>query len=229
MKIATYNIHSSVGTDGRHDPARIARTVCEIAPDLIGLQEVDAGYWVAGGEETIGCLEIDTGLTMFFGPTLTRRDTSFGNALLSRLPLEELERIDLSVPGCEPRGALVAGLTHAEKRIRVVVTHFGLKRRERKKQTRGLLEILKDDDSDLTLLLGDFNEWSLIGPTKRKLNRLMGKAASRPTYPSKIPFLKLDRIWCRPHAALTDVSPHTTETARAASDHLPLVAEIALD
>ena len=40
--------------------------------------------------------------------------------------------------------------------------------------------------------------------------------------------LPLDRIWCRPVSALVEVRAHTTGLATAASDHLPLRAELRL-
>jgi endonuclease/exonuclease/phosphatase family metal-dependent hydrolase len=36
----------------------------------------------------------------------------------------------------------------------------------------------------------------------------------------------LDRVWVRPRAALTSVRAHRSDAARAASDHLPVVATI---
>lgn len=226
LRIATYNIHSSVGVDGRHEPGRIARVIRRICPDLIGLQEVDYGYWVRGDGEKLDVLENDTGLKIFCGPTLIRHLSSYGNALLTKLPVSRLRRIDLSVPGYEPRGALVAYLEVDNRSLRTIVTHFGLRKAEREKQLRVLQEILDENDADLTILLGDFNEWSLWGPARRRLDRRLGKSRSRRTYPSRLPVFRLDRIWCHPSSVLENIRVHKTPLARTASDHLPLVAEI---
>jgi endonuclease/exonuclease/phosphatase family metal-dependent hydrolase len=40
--------------------------------------------------------------------------------------------------------------------------------------------------------------------------------------------LTLDRIWVRPLAGLRHVSVHASSSARRASDHLPVIAEIEL-
>ena len=40
------------------------------------------------------------------------------------------------------------------------------------------------------------------------------------------PLLSLDRIWVRPQQALQALFAHTSATARVASDHLPVVADI---
>jgi endonuclease/exonuclease/phosphatase family metal-dependent hydrolase len=229
LRAATYNIHSSVGTDGRRDPGRIARVIRSIDPDLIGLQEVDSGYWNRQGEETVGLLERETGLNAVTGPTLRRRDSHYGNALLTRLPVTAIRRFDLSVPGYEPRGAIDVSLEFSGLRLRAMVTHFGLKKAERARQIRGLLRLLEDDSADLTLLFGDFNEWSVFGPACRRLNRALGRAVSRATFPSRFPLFRLDRIWCRPASALGKIWAEKTALSRKASDHLPLVAEISLE
>ncbi|MFW5827439.1 MAG: endonuclease/exonuclease/phosphatase family protein, partial [Alkalispirochaeta sp.] len=39
-RIMTYNAHGGVGTDGVYDPERIGRVIGEVAPDILGLQEV---------------------------------------------------------------------------------------------------------------------------------------------------------------------------------------------
>ncbi len=225
LRASTYNIHSSVGADGRRDPGRIARVIRSIDPDLIGLQEVDFGYWRRSGREELGSLESETGLRLILGPTLARKGAYYGNALLTRLPVVSSRRHDLSVSGFEPRGALEVRLKSGHLCLRAVVTHFGLKKAERACQIRGLLRLLEDDSADLTLLFGDFNEWSVFGPACRRLNRAMGRAVSRATFPSRFPLFRLDRIWCRPSAALGKVWAVKTGLTRNASDHLPLAAE----
>ena len=229
LRAATYNIHSSVGTDSRRDPGRIARVIRRIDPDLIGLQELDFGYWRRCGEEELGRLESETGLRLILGPTLAREEAHYGNAVLTRLPVESSRRHDLSVPGFEPRGALEVRLKSGDLLLRAVVTHFGLKKAERARQIRGLLRLLEDDSADLTLLFGDFNEWSVFGPACRRLHRALGRADSRPTFPSRFPLFRLDRIWCRPAPALGKVRAEKTALTRKASDHLPLVGEISLE
>ena len=39
VRVATYNVHECVGTDGRQDPDRIASVVGELDADIIALQE----------------------------------------------------------------------------------------------------------------------------------------------------------------------------------------------
>ena len=39
LRVATYNVHACVGTDGRHDPDRVASVVAELEADIVALQE----------------------------------------------------------------------------------------------------------------------------------------------------------------------------------------------
>ena len=39
MRVATYNVHSCIGGDGRHDPERVATVIAELNADIVALQE----------------------------------------------------------------------------------------------------------------------------------------------------------------------------------------------
>ena len=39
LRVATYNVHACVGTDGRHDPDRVAAVIAELDADIVALQE----------------------------------------------------------------------------------------------------------------------------------------------------------------------------------------------
>ena len=39
LRVATYNVHACVGTDGRHDPDRVASVIGELDADIVALQE----------------------------------------------------------------------------------------------------------------------------------------------------------------------------------------------
>ena len=41
LKVATYNIHRSIGSDGLHDPLRSARVIRETGAAILALQEVE--------------------------------------------------------------------------------------------------------------------------------------------------------------------------------------------
>jgi endonuclease/exonuclease/phosphatase family metal-dependent hydrolase len=160
------------------------------------------------------------------GPTLQRRDGHYGNAILTRLPVQSTNTIDLSVRWCEARGAIDAVLGTPSRPIRVIATHLGLWPAERRRQMRRLLALLAGTPINPTVLLGDLNEWFLWGRPLRWLHAYFGYARAPATYPTFFPMFALDRIWIKPAVTAHPV-PVITPLTRLASDHLPLCIDIA--
>lgn len=81
-----------------------------------------------------------------------------------------------------------------------------------------------------TLLLGDFNEWRAGSASALALlePRFGPFGPHRPSFPSRLPFLALDRILGHPHGLVLGPQVHDTVLARVASDHLPIRARIDL-
>jgi endonuclease/exonuclease/phosphatase family metal-dependent hydrolase len=226
MRIATYNIHACIGADGRFEPDRIIKVLQEIDADLFALQEVE--HHRVAGLDLLDYLAEQTGMTPIAGPTLMRETRDYGNAVLTRLSIKHVTRIDLSLPRREPRGAIDMILNHQGHRVRVIATHLGLKPWERRQQVRRLLELVESNVADISILLGDLNEWMLWGRPLRWLRRHFAPTPQPLTYPARYPLFSLDRIWVHPRVALVNVSRHNSALARTASDHLPLIGTINL-
>ena len=226
ISIATWNVHGCVGTDGRRDRARIERVIGEISPDVIALQEFDFPSGVPLDVHEPAFLESCAGYACVRGPTMLRRGDHFGNVLLSRLPIRDVDRLDLSVDRREPRGALDVWLDAGGVELRVVSTHFGLALHERRRQVERLIGRLAAAEAQLLVVAGDFNDWLPGRTAAAALDRLLGRCAAPRSFPSRLPILSLDRIWVRPCDAVGDVRVHASPLARAASDHLPVVASV---
>jgi endonuclease/exonuclease/phosphatase family metal-dependent hydrolase len=228
LSLATYNIHACIGVDGRFDPQRTLGVLKELDADLIALQEVE--HHAVEGRDLLDFLADGVGMAAIAGPTLLRGERHYGNAVLTRLPVSRINRIDLSVPRREPRGALDVQLAWGGRRIQVVATHLGLRPGERRRQVRLLLELFEGSSVDLSALLGDLNEWQLWGGALGWLRRHFADGCGRAprTYPGRLPLFALDRIWVRPADGLLGVRAHRTHLARRASDHLPLKALLTL-
>jgi len=220
--VASYNVHRCVGGDGRSDVSRIAAVVRETGAAVVGLQEIESGLDAGQLDE----LSRHAGLDAVAGPTLGSERRGFGNALLTRLPVLAVRRVDLSVPKREPRGLLDVELDWHGQPLHVLTTHFGLSGAERRVQVMLTLGELHLARAGLTILLGDFNEWLPGGRPLRALQGRFGRDPSPRTFPARRPLFALDRIWVQPRAALGKVRVHTTSLARSASDHLPVVATI---
>jgi endonuclease/exonuclease/phosphatase family metal-dependent hydrolase len=222
ITLATYNIHACVGIDRRFDPERIVQVLNEMDVDVVALQEVE--HHNIDGYDLLDYLAEKTGLTAIAGPTLLRETRDYGNALLTRLPIVTVRRIDLSLPQREPRGALDVMHNWCGQSIRVVATHLGLRPGERRQQVRRLLALFDSGSTDYSALLGDLNEWILWGRPLRWLRRHFDPTPHPRTYPARFPLFALDRIWVRPCTALTSIGIHDSPASRIASDHLPLKA-----
>ena len=224
LRIATYNVHGGVGMDRRYDPARIARVIGEMNADLVALQELQS----RGDTDMLDVLRRETRMHAVAAVTFRTAHGDFGNGLLSRLPIVSNERIDLSVHGREPRNAIDATVIGDDIPLRIITTHLGLQPSERLEQSARLIAAAKRRTDVATILLGDINDWTLPRRAVRALHTHFGESQSHATYPSFLPVLALDRIWTSASLALSRVQAHRSHTARAASDHLPLVAEFEL-
>ena len=139
MKLITWNIQWCRGCDGRVDPARIARVAREMADfDVLCLQEVASNYPDLPGSSGENQYEVLAGLFPGYavvkgvaidtlGPHGERRE--FGNALVTRLPVQQVFRHllprppDPSAPSMQ-RAAVEVVLDLPSGPLRVTTTHL---------------------------------------------------------------------------------------------------------
>jgi endonuclease/exonuclease/phosphatase family metal-dependent hydrolase len=229
LKIASYNIHKCRGTDGLVRPQRIIDVILEINADLIALQEIDPRFRRGGSLLDADAVRRQTGMQLLAQSDVPERHGWHGNALLVRGQPKAYHRSRLSLPGFEPRGAIVAELDLGNGAFRVIAAHLGLLRRSRVDQANALLAAFNNLPPMPTILLGDLNEWrrhrrsalEILEPTFGKGPRIL-------SYPSRRPLFPLDCIFGWPSGLVTSLAVHNTPLARRASDHLPLTAKVVL-
>jgi endonuclease/exonuclease/phosphatase family metal-dependent hydrolase len=223
LRLASWNIHKAVGTDRRRDAERVLAGIAALGADIVALQEAD--YRLGDRPSALPRDRIAqmTGLEPL---AIGRNAVSLGwhgNALLVRpgIRLCGLDRLDL--PGHEPRGAVIVDLDTPAP-LRVVAVHLGLLRAARRRQLDAIKAALQRHPVRPTVIIGDFNEHS------RRVG--LGRIATpfvilptAPTFPSRRPFLPLDRIVHSPDLELTPLI-HPPGIGPHPSDHLPLLADL---
>lgn len=239
FRLVTYNIHKGIGgVDRRYRPERIAEALRYYEPDVVFLQEVDEGVPRSRGHRQVDWL--GDALEMphrAFQSNVRLRVGNYGNAILSRFPLSQVQDFELTVPYKKRRRALIARCrVQAEEHRRTLILlnlHLGLAGYERALQLRRLLQsnVLKHTWRKTAVVLGgDLNDlWGSLGPRFLEPAGLRAAASPVNTFPAFRPLRPLDGIFFRGRLECVRCFRSHTRVSRFASDHLPLIAEFRLD
>lgn len=220
-------MHGWKGSDGSRNMERTLDVINGLAADIIGLQEVSLSQDQMGSFPKERIAEY-TQMRFIEGPTLIKSQNLYGNALLCRAPVLSVQRIDLSIDGREPRGALNVEIDIRGAKCRVITTHLGLKYWERGPQIDQLLKVAKLAVDDLIILMGDLNVWFPRSKPLKRIREVFGNSPSPLSFPSICPLMALDRIWVKPKQSINGIKAHKSGSAKMASDHLPVVADLFL-
>jgi endonuclease/exonuclease/phosphatase family metal-dependent hydrolase len=109
LRVLTYNIHHAEGTDGKIDYERLAGIINDLEPDVVALQEVDRDTERTHRIDQAARLAELTGMHHVFGTAMRYQGGQYGEAILSRFPIDEPKSRRLPFRfGQEPRAALSA-------------------------------------------------------------------------------------------------------------------------
>ena len=248
LKVATWNILGGRTWDGgRVDLDLTLAVLRRLDADLVALQEVDRDQPRSDHADQARLLGEALGMDWRYAPALLGTPgspegwrapapgaadpggTAYGIALLSRLPLEQVETVQLPQSGRdEPRVALVAGLADGDRRLTVAGTHLSFVPGSNLGQLRALQRHL-DERGGPRLLLGDLNLWwPLVRLASRPGWRPLvrgGPFRNRPPG-SFAPRVQLDHVLLA--GARATVAPRGTRIVSGpASDHRAVVVELA--
>lgn len=241
IRVMTYNVHSCVGTDGKLSTYRIAEVISRYNPDIVCLQELDAGRLRTAhadqAEEIARELEMD----FYFHPALALEKELYGDAILSRLPMRLRKTGALpglvGRPELEPRGALWVEILAGGVPLQVFNTHFGLLRAERDNQLHELLgpRWLGGVAPEKPLVLcGDLNVvpgsrvYRLLSAHLRDVQCVLESHGPRNTWSALLPVGRIDHIFISDQLDVAAVFVPRNDLTKRASDHLPLVADLVL-
>lgn len=239
IRIVTYNIHKGIGgIDRRYRPERIIETISQYQPDIVLMQEVDDQVPRSRFHCQVELLADALGLShQAFQRNVRLKQGHYGNAILSRFPLHDVQSVDLTIPMKKRRQALLAHCRihiegHHQRTVLLANVHLGLAEMERKIQLRRLLntEVVRHTRHQTPVIIaGDYNDvWGGLG---RRIMVPAGFAAAGRTirtFPAVYPVRALDRVFFRGDLSLDHVFASRVKVARQASDHLPLIADFRL-
>lgn len=218
FSVATFNIRHCLGLDGVIDVERTASVISALGADIVMLQEVDVGWERSGSVAQPALLAAATGMTVTFHPTFERADgAKYGLAVASTVPLEVVyEALEQVEPG-EPRGMVRTTFEGTS----IWGTHLSRNPANRAHQIAHLATMVRDTDGPL-VLAGDLNTSRKgLGPL---LAAGLDAGPRRRTLPARLPRTQIDFVLAGQGAR--HAAARTVPTA--ASDHRPLVANIAV-
>ena len=238
VRVLSYNIHWALGMDGKYDVGRIADVIKAAKPDLVALQEVDVGVKRSARVHEVRRLAELTGLAGRFGPTQHFEGGLFGNAVLTGLPILDVEIHPLpyteATPQLQtyPRGAIAVTVTAPDgKPLRFISTHFQHNVPEdRVAQAKATNELFAAQGDRLrTILAGDMNAKPDDEPIRVLLERWKqaGDEGLAPTVPVVNPTSRIDYVFYR-SAAEFRLREARVIPEQMASDHRPVFAELEL-
>jgi endonuclease/exonuclease/phosphatase family metal-dependent hydrolase len=231
LRVASYNIRHGRGMDDRVNLARTATVLRALAPDIVGLQEVDHTVQRSGRVDEARALGELLDMQHAFGAFMPYQGGEYGLAILSRFPITRSTPVRLP-DGNEPRVALVAEVRLPNgSMLAVVNVHFDWVQNDsfRFAQATALSTVL-DTLPMPYVLLGDFND----EPGSRTLTLFQTRATEvqkpardRFTFSSTQPVKEIDFVFVAPARAWQAIRARPV-TERMASDHRPVIAELEL-
>lgn len=241
LRVMVFNIAA-----GHGDLDRIIGEIDSARPDIVGLQEVDK-HWSArsGWADQPALLAEALGMEVFYAPIYRiphpeegRPVREYGLAFLSRLPILEshnhpLTRHSTQQAGAEPEpkpGFPEIAVRFGGQTVRIFNTHLDFRAdpRVRRIQVGETLARLERIDGPV-ILMGDLN----ATPEKEELQPLFArlpdawdeeKRGPGHTFPAREPDRRIDYLLASDHFEVK----HAKVIATEASDHLPLVFDLAL-
>jgi endonuclease/exonuclease/phosphatase family metal-dependent hydrolase len=154
----------------------------------------------------------------------------YGHALLTRLPIDRVERVTLpTLAASEPRAAIDLTV-RAPASVRVVSTHLSLSAPDRTAQARSIATRI-DPAREPTVVLGDLNAgprelgYADLVPALRDPFAPLALGA-RCTWPAIWPVRALDHVLVSPALRIGRAVVLHRGAARFASDHRPVVVSV---
>jgi endonuclease/exonuclease/phosphatase family metal-dependent hydrolase len=237
IRVMTYNIHHanppSKEKDSTIDLPAIAAVINAAKPDLVALQEIDVNNGRAGLDlneaKELGRL---TGMRWYFSHAIWYRGGMYGDAVLSRYPIEDTLRYELPIqPGtrAETRAlCMIKVQLPGGKQLLFGSTHLDQHRDEANRllQARTIAGIVKG--LQLPCIIGGDLNADPESQTLHLLDSVLTRSCRSDcplTIPTQNPVKTIDYILYTSAARFESLGVRSVRETYA-SDHLPVVADL---
>lgn len=226
IRLMSYNIRNAKGLDDITDYDRIANIIKNVAPDIIGIQELDS---VTGRSKGVDVLDVLSRVTLMYSTYAASIDYDGGKYGIGILSKEKpINVIKVPLP-CrnEPRMLLIVELEN----YYFGNTHFSLNADDRMKAVEIIKrEVKKLNEDKPFFLVGDINATPESEVVKSFMSEFKSLVPSNQyTIPADNPTKCIDYIFG--HNGAVGWSPLTDKGVideSVASDHRPLYADVRL-
>jgi endonuclease/exonuclease/phosphatase family metal-dependent hydrolase len=243
ISLITYNIHKGFGVGAlKFLLPQMRSALNKLNPDFVFLQEVQGKHkkrekkiesWPNAPQ--FEYMAEDLWPHYLYAKNAVYDSGHHGNAILSKLPFERFDSINLSQMNRASRGIVHTQINIEDTVLHLLCVHLGLFKAERKEQCKALMARIKEvvPVNEPLIMAGDFNDWRTIISRvfaddfgiEEAFVSLEGQHAR--SFPAIKPALCVDRVYFR-GMRVNEVACLQGKPWRMLSDHLPLFARFTL-
>jgi endonuclease/exonuclease/phosphatase family metal-dependent hydrolase len=234
LRVMQWNIHKTIGTDGRCNADRIASWVAKLAPQIVSMNEVSY-YSGCFDNADLGAI-LEALLEKKTGKTWYRRfvnaNGKVGNLILSRLPFGSSSTHSLSYG----RGVVQVTVVVNGRNVNVFSTHVDWENSSYRTTQTNQVKYWTSNFSSPRIVMGDFNTWPDTSDYRIMANayrdawaaaKSMGAASAYNGTGSTRGTSRLDYVYYTNVSQLVLKSvtvPDTRSSGVKPSDHDPVIA-----
>jgi endonuclease/exonuclease/phosphatase family metal-dependent hydrolase len=221
IRVVSFNVKHALTARGRVDTGALARVCASLEADVLALQEVDRRRLRSRFADQAAQVANACGMAFAFGRARGFLFSGYGNALLVRGRIDDVEVVRLPRPRRgERRVALLATATVGDLRLSVAATHLDVRRARSGPQLDVVLAAIARRRRPW-LVLGDLNRSPPDVEPALTVAGLTLADASVPTFPAAAPRARID------HVSAAGVAIGAVEVrALPVSDHRAVVVEL---
>ena len=229
IRVLSFNIHHGNPPAEKESIINldtIATIIKNSKADLVGLQEIDVNLGRSYFENQAKKLAELTGMYYIFSKGIDLEKGEYGTAILSKQPIERVEKHFLPSPvESERRSLAVIEVTIHKKKLLFANTHLDLRDKNKIEQAKFITHRFKNEKLPV-ILVGDLNS-EPKDPAIAELGKVFIKSniANGFTFPQDKPNTEIDYIMIN-KTANAKFANHRILDEKYASDHRPLYVEI---